>query len=163
VFSKEKREARKAAREHRAEVKADLKEKIKPRPTFAQRQETRERKSKREERQEARRRAVAEHLEAMHAGAGPGDVVQLGASLIYLTGLSAVQFRVMDQLANKEDKTFTRWTVRGRHDKEFLGMAPTNRDVEFGGVSISVLNGDVVTQETHYWDMVSLLQQIQAP
>ena len=39
----------------------------------------------------------------------------------------------------------------------------TNRDVQFGGVSISFLNNDRITQEIHYWDMVVLLQQIQAP
>ncbi len=42
-------------------------------------------------------------------------------------------------------------------------MAPTNRDVQFSGVSISLLTDDAVTQEVHFWDMVALLQQIQAP
>ena len=50
-----------------------------------------------------------------------------------------------------------------KHDQDFLGMAPTNREVEFGGMSISFIDEDKVTQELHYWDMVALLQQIQAP
>ena len=45
-------------------------------------------------------------------------------------------------------------------------MAPTNRDVQFGGVSVSIPDRRErrkITQEIHYWDMVALLQQIQAP
>ena len=160
LFNKEKRQEKKARREA---VKAELGEQIKPRPTYAQRQETNERKEQRDAKAEARENKVADRLRELHAGTAPGDVVNLGADLLYLTGLSNVQLQIHDQMS-KRDKCFSRWTAYGRHDKDLLGMAPTNREIRFGGMSVCFFGetGDI-TQEAHYWDMVALLQQIQAP
>jgi hypothetical protein len=159
LFNKEKRQKE---RERRDEVKATLKEAIKPRPTYAQRLETADKREQREAKVEARETKIAEHLRQVHAGTATEDVAQLGSELVYLTGLSNIQLQVHDQLS-KADKCYTRWTAYGRHDKEFLGMAPTNRDVRFGGTSVTYLGeGGDITQEAHFWDMVTLLQQIQA-
>jgi hypothetical protein len=159
LFNKEKRQEK---RERREAVKAELKEQIKGRPTFAVQQERLERKEKREQEAATREGIVAERLQQLHAGSAAADVVQLGSDLLYMPVLSGIQLQIHEQQSRK-DKCFTRWTVYGRHDKDFLGMAPTNRDVKFGGVSVSFLDGDKITQEIHYWDMVALLQQIQAP
>jgi predicted ester cyclase len=160
LFNKEKRQEKK---ERRAAVKAELKEQIKPRDTFELRQEKSARKEKREAAAAERESKVAERLIALHSGNSAGDVVQLGSDLLYLTALSDIQLQIHEQ-QSRSDKCFTRWMVYARHDKEFLGMAPTNRDVQFGGVSVSFLTENMtITQEAHYWDMVALLQQIQAP
>jgi hypothetical protein len=159
MFDREKRREKKARRE---EVKAQLAEQIKPRPTHKMRMEKKEKREKRDAERAEREGIAGEHLKALHAGTPPGEVVQLGAELLYMDGLSNLQFHVQEQLSTKE-KCMTRWVIRARHDKEFLGMAPTNRDVSFGGVSVSSLGNNSVTQDVHYWDMVSLLQQIQAP
>jgi predicted ester cyclase len=159
LFNKEKRQEK---RERREAVKAELKEQIKGRPTFAAQQQKLELKSKREEQAAQREGMVAERLQQLHAGGAPDDVVQLGSDLLYMPVLSGIQLQIHEQ-QSKKDKCFTRWTVYARHDKEFLGMAPTNRDVKFGGVSVSFLDGETITQEIHYFDMVALLQQIQAP
>jgi hypothetical protein len=159
LFNKEKRQEK---RERREAVKAELKEQIKGRPTFAAQQQNLDRKAKREEEAAKREGVVAERLQELHAGSASGEVVQLGSDLLYRPVLSGIQLQIHEQ-QSKKDKCFTRWTVYGRHDKEFLGMAPTNRDVKFGGVSVSFLDGEKITQEIHYWDMVALLQQIQAP
>jgi len=158
LFNREKRQEK---RERRDAVKAQLKQQIKPRPTFEQRQESSQRREERTAKADAREGRVAEHLHALHSGTA-GEATQLGAELLYLPSLSGVQLQIHDQVS-RADKCFTRWTAYGRHDKEFLGMAPTNRDVRFGGVSVSFLDGEKITQEAHYWDMVALLQQIQAP
>jgi hypothetical protein len=159
VFNKEKRQAE---REKRKIVKAELEDKIKPRATFAQRQEKLEKKAKREAKEDVRQTAVTERLRAIHAGEPADDVVQLGSDLIYIGALSGIQLEINEQMSSR-DKCFTRFTVFGRHDTEFLGMAPTNRDVKFGGVSVTFMSGGKLTQEIHYWDMVALLQQLQAP
>lgn len=143
-------------------MKAELKEQIKGRPTFAAQQQSLDRKTKREAEAAKRESIVAERLQGLHAGGAPGEVVQLGSDLLYMPVLSGIQIQIHEQ-QSKKDKCFTRWTVYGRHEKEFLGMAPTNRDVKFGGVSVSFLDDEKITQEIHYWDMVALLQQIQAP
>jgi predicted ester cyclase len=159
LFNREKRQEK---RERRDAVKAQLKEQIKPRPTFEQKQASTERRSGREAKAEERESMVAEHLHALHSGKRAEQVAVLGSELLYVPSLSGIQLQIHDQMS-KADKCFTRWTAYGRHDKEFLGMEPTNRDVRFGGVSVSFLDGKTITQEAHYWDMVALLQQIQAP
>lgn len=159
MFDKEKRQEK---RERREAVKADLEQKIKPRPTFAARQETIERTAKREAMEGKRASVAADRLKALHAGNAGESVAQLGSELLYLPVLSGLQLQINEQLTSPQ-KVFTRWTAYGKHDKEFLGMAPTNRDVQFGGCSITFLTQYTITQEIHYWDMVALLQQIQAP
>ncbi len=159
LFNKEKRQEKK---ERQQAVKAELAARIKPRDTFAMRQAKTEKREERDAETAEREGIVAERLKELHSGSGPGDVVQLGSGLLYLDVLSGLQLQVHEQLS-RADKCFTRWAVYGRHDKEFLGMAATNRDVQFGGASISFLNNKRITQEIHYWDMVALLQQIQAP
>ena len=159
LFDKEKRREKRAQREA---VKADLSEKIKPRQTFEQRQEKEARQEKRQAVTDARETVVADHLKSVLAGNAAGDVVQLGSDLLYTQGLSGIQIQIQEQLSSKE-KCFTRWLAYGKHDSDFLGMAATNRDVQFGGVSVTFLSDDKVTQESHFWDMVALLQQIQAP
>ncbi len=159
MFNKEKRQEKRAERKA---VKETLDEAIKPRPTFAQRQEKVKLREKRVEENTKVQNIVADRLQNLHSGEGSENVVQLGSNLLYLDGLSGIRLQIKDQL-NDRNKVFTRWTVYAKHDQDFLGMAPTNREVEFGGMSISFIDEDKVTQELHYWDMVALLQQIQAP
>lgn len=159
MFNKEKRQEK---RERRQATKAVLDKQLKPRPTFAQKQEKTERQEKREAEANERQDLVAEHLKSVLVGNGPGEVVQLGSDLLYTQGISGLQLQVQEQQSSVE-KCFTRWLLFGRHDADFLGMAPTNRDVQFGGVSVTFLSNKQLTQEFHYWDMVALLQQIQAP
>lgn len=155
MFNKEQREKDKA-------IKAELAQQIKPRPTFEQKTERRQRRLNRESAEEDLHTAVKHRLEAIHAGTADGNVVQFGSELLYVGGLSDIRLSMHDQFM-QGDRLAARWTVRGRHDKEFLGMAPTGRDVSFGGVSICTTHEHQVTGEFHYWDMVALLQQIQAP
>ncbi len=166
VFNKEKRQAKQekkqADRERRQEVKEQLSAQIKARPTHAMSMERKERRTSREETMEVRENMIADRLRAVHSGQQAlGDVTQIGAELLYLSALSGMQMDVHDQMS-RSDRASTRWTVHGRHDKEFLGMAPTNRTVRFGGTTVTYLDGENITQEAHYWDMVALLQQIQA-
>jgi predicted ester cyclase len=111
---------------------------------------------------EARESMITDRLHAIHRGQeSPSEVTQIGSELLYLSALSGMQVQVHDSMS-RSDRASVRWTVFGRHDKEFLGMAPTNREVRFGGATITYMDKDGITQEAHYWDMVALLQQIQA-
>ena len=156
MFGSEKRKQAKAN-------KAYLKEQIKPRPTHAT---TMQRKAAVQERQDVidkREEPIRNRLRAIHAGEESGDVAQMASELLYIGNLSNIHFQVQDMLS-VPDKCMTRWTVHGVHDKEFLGMAATGREVRFSGVTVSYIHGEEmrVTQEFHYFDMVALLQQIQA-
>jgi predicted ester cyclase len=169
LFNKEKRQQAKATKEY-------LKTQIKPRPSHSQMQEKKAGIKERQDVIDKREEPIRDRLKAIHAGeATGGDIAQMGCDLLYIGNLSNIHFQVQDQFSIPE-KAMTRWTVHGLHDKEFLGMAPTGREVSFSGITVSyfssVSKGGVVgsnqggeatvTQEYHYWDMVALLQQIQA-
>ena len=160
MFNKEKRQEK---RERREAVKAELEKQIKPRQTFGQIKESRERRDDRLGDSNEREVVVRDRLHALHAGQTDDTIANIGSELLYLSALSNMHVQIHDQLS-KPTKCFTRWTVFGRHDKDFLGMAPTNREVSFGGVTVSFMEKGktTITQEVHYWDMVALLQQIQA-
>ena len=155
VFSRKERAEAKA-------VKEELSKIIKPRPTFEQRIKSKEKMKKAADEAEELYAIAAKQLEQTHSGNGTGDVTQLGSQLLYLDSLSAIQIRVQHHMAD-EKRIVTRWTVYGKHDRDFLGMEPTGRDVSFGGITESILTNDEVGQEFHYWDVVELLRQIQAP
>jgi len=155
VFSRKERAQAKAIRE-------ELSRKIKPRPTFEQQQERKKKGAEQKKEEDERSAIVAKHLEAVHAGDSTGEVVQLGSQLLYLDALSGIQLQIQDHVADAT-KIVTRWTVRGKHDRDFLGMEPTGRDVSFGGMTATLLSEGRVSQVFHYWDVVELLRQIQAP
>ena len=169
MFNKEKRQQAKA-------TKAYLNEQIRARPSHSQMMEKKAGIKERQDIIDQREAPIRERIKAIHAGESGGDIAQMGSDLLYIGNLSNIHLQVQDQFSIPE-KCMTRWTVHGMHDKEFLGMAPTGREVRFSGVTISyfaaVSMGGVVgtntggeptvTQEYHYWDMVALLQQIQAP
>jgi len=153
------------SRKERAEAKAnkeELSKLIKPRPTFAQREKGKARMKKAEIEAEERYAIVDKQLQDTHSGKGTDEVTQLGSQLLYLDSLSMIQFRVQDHLGD-ETRIITRWTVYGKHDRDFLGMEATGREVSFGGITESILRQSKVGQEFHYWDVIDLLRQIQAP
>ncbi len=61
------------------------------------------------------------------------------------------------------DRVQVRWTVRGTHQGEFQGVAPTGKEVEFTGIHISRVNEEGKLQESwENYDALSLMQQIGA-
>jgi predicted ester cyclase len=159
VFNKEKREEK---RQKAKETKEILQQQIKPRPTLEQRQKAVARMTAVKSAEDEVNGIVAERLNEIHSsGAIGSDVIQLGAELHYLGSLSGLHLQIQEHV-NGMERVVTRWTVRGKHDREFLGIPPTGREVSFGGTSFSFLNNKSVTQECHYWDVIGLLQQIQS-
>jgi steroid delta-isomerase-like uncharacterized protein len=60
------------------------------------------------------------------------------------------------------DNVATRYTIRGRHEGELFGVAPTGRDVEFSGLTISRCRDGRIEEEWELVDSLGLLQQIGA-
>ncbi|MBB72119.1 MAG: ester cyclase [Legionellales bacterium] len=51
------------------------------------------------------------------------------------------------------DKVVSRWTAKGKHDGEFMGIAPTHRDVYYTGATFYELqDGKII----HYWAFVDM-------
>lgn len=56
----------------------------------------------------------------------------------------------------------TRYTARGRHDTEFMGIPPTGREGTATGICISRFRDGRIVEEWDVWDTLGLLQQIGA-
>jgi steroid delta-isomerase-like uncharacterized protein len=68
---------------------------------------------------------------------------------------------IEDQIA-EGDRVVTRWVARGTHRGELMGIEPTEREIEFGGINIYRLDGDKLTESHVTWDIRGLLQQLGA-
>ncbi len=60
------------------------------------------------------------------------------------------------------DKVVTRWTNRGTHRAEWMGAAPTGRQVTYTGISIDRIVAGRVVETWRNSDQLGLLKQIGA-
>jgi DNA-binding CsgD family transcriptional regulator len=60
------------------------------------------------------------------------------------------------------DFAATRYTGRGRHDTEFMGVPPTGRDVSATGICINRCRDGRIVEEWDVWDTLGVLRQIGA-
>ena len=83
----------------------------------------------------------------------------------YVAGLrgaaSDLKITIEDQIADG-DKVATRWTARGTHDGELMGIAPTGRPVSVTGITIQHFRDGKVVEGWTDWDGMGLLKQIGA-
>jgi len=77
----------------------------------------------------------------------------------YLTAFPDLQVTVDDLFATA-GKVATRWTVRGTHKGEFLGIAPTEKSVAVTGITIYRLANRKIAEYWANWDSPGLLQQL---
>jgi steroid delta-isomerase-like uncharacterized protein len=86
---------------------------------------------------------------ALHDPSFPHDVHGPEGIKRYVTAYRAafpdLQITVEDQLA-EEDKVVTRWTIRGTHSGEFLGLAPTGEEVTVSGIEFDRIAGDRIDE-----------------
>jgi steroid delta-isomerase-like uncharacterized protein len=60
------------------------------------------------------------------------------------------------------DFVATRYTARGTHDAEFMGIPPTGREGAVSGICISRFRDGMIVEEWDSWDALGLLQQLGA-
>jgi steroid delta-isomerase-like uncharacterized protein len=77
----------------------------------------------------------------------------------YRAAYSDAKLTVDDQIA-EGDKVTTRWTGRGTHDGDLMGIAPTGKQVTVTGITISRLANGKVVEEWTQWDTLGMLQQL---
>jgi steroid delta-isomerase-like uncharacterized protein len=66
----------------------------------------------------------------------------------------------VDDVIAEQDKVVVRWTNRGTHVGEFLGMPPTGKSFAMSGIDIHRLRGGKLAEHWHVVDMFGLLQQL---
>jgi steroid delta-isomerase-like uncharacterized protein len=77
----------------------------------------------------------------------------------YRAAYSDARITVEDQIA-EGDIVASRWTGRGKHDGDLMGVAPTGKQVKVSGLTLSRLaNGKVIEAHTN-WDTFGMMQQL---
>jgi steroid delta-isomerase-like uncharacterized protein len=77
----------------------------------------------------------------------------------YLTGFPDGRITIDEQLA-EGDLVATRWTGRGTHQGELMGIPPTGKQVTVSGITISHVKNGKVVEEWSNWDTLGMLQQL---
>lgn len=90
---------------------------------------------------------------------GPEGVQQMAGG--FLAALPDLQF-AFDDLIGEGDKVVMRFTVRGTHRGEMMGIAATGTAVTIRGIMISRVVEGRIAEEWEAWDALGLTKQLQA-
>ena len=74
-------------------------------------------------------------------------------------GVPDLTLTVEDRVADG-DRVVTRWTAKGTHNGELLGIAPTGRTAAVTGITIQRLQDGRIVEGWTNWDLMGLLQQL---
>jgi steroid delta-isomerase-like uncharacterized protein len=66
----------------------------------------------------------------------------------------------IDDVIVRDDKVVTRWTGRGTHDGDLMGMPPTGKKVEFVGIRIFRVAEGKIAEGWVVWDTFGLMRQL---
>lgn len=91
--------------------------------------------------------------------AGPEGVKQWITAV--RTAFPDANFQIED-MVGEGDRVAMRWTVRGTHRGEFLGVGPSGKQISNGGNSILRLAGGKIAEEWLNWDVLGMMQQLGA-
>ena len=68
---------------------------------------------------------------------------------------------VVEQISTR-NKVVTRWTARGTHRADWMGIAATGKRVSFGGINIYTVRRGRLAESHVNWDILGLAQQLSA-
>jgi predicted SnoaL-like aldol condensation-catalyzing enzyme len=74
-------------------------------------------------------------------------------------GFPDIQFRLEDQIAEGDDVVH-RFTARGTHTGEFMGIPPTGKRAEITGINVNRFKDGKVVESWGILDTLSLMQQL---
>ena len=80
---------------------------------------------------------------------------------MYRGSFPDMRMTIEEQLA-EGDKVVTRWSVRGTHQGELMGIAPTGKQVVVTGIFIDRIESGQVAESWANWDTLGMLQQLGA-
>ena len=81
---------------------------------------------------------------------------------VYRSAFPDLQVTIEDQSAAEGEKVVTRWTARGTHQGELMGLAPTGAQVRMTGITISRIAEGKVAEDWTNFDALGMMQQIGA-
>lgn len=80
---------------------------------------------------------------------------------VYLSAFPDAAITIDDQIA-EGDQVVTRWTGRGTHKAELMGIAPTGKEVTVSGLTVSRIANGKVAETWELFDTLGMLVQIGA-
>jgi steroid delta-isomerase-like uncharacterized protein len=88
---------------------------------------------------------------------GPEGFKQLVS--MYRSAFPDTHFAIEAQIA-EGDKVVTRWTARGTHQGELMGIPPTGKQLAVTGMTIDRIVGGKIAESWANWDTLGLMQQL---
>ncbi|HVF14300.1 MAG TPA: ester cyclase [Acidimicrobiales bacterium] len=98
------------------------------------------------------------HDPAIPGADGPEPMVKMVG--IFQDGIEG-QWDVQDVFAGG-DRVGVRWTLRGEHNGEIMGIPPTGNDIAVEALSVHRIEGGKITETWTVWDFLGFLQQLGA-
>ena len=80
---------------------------------------------------------------------------------VFLVGLPDLHSTIED-MVSEGDKLVLRWRIEGTHTGEFLGVAPTNAEINLGITEIFRIANGQLAEAWDQYDRLDLMQQIGA-
>ncbi|PYN84116.1 MAG: hypothetical protein DMD87_28910 [Candidatus Rokuibacteriota bacterium] len=78
---------------------------------------------------------------------------------IYVSAFPDLHFDI-DQMLGEGDFVVTRWTAKGTHRGELMGIKPTNRRTITHGCTVVQIKSGKLVHDWIYWDTGHLLRQL---
>lgn len=103
----------------------------------------------------------AEHHDPTLSERPTGPAARKQSIQVYHSAFPDVHISIEEMVA-ENDTVATRWTGRGTHDGELMGIAPTGTEVEISGMSINRVRDGRIVETWEVYDALGLLQQIGA-
>ena len=66
----------------------------------------------------------------------------------------------VEDVVTEGDKVAYRWTFRGTHQGELMGISPTDKQVEITGITINRLSGGKIEEQWNVFDQLGILRQL---
>jgi steroid delta-isomerase-like uncharacterized protein len=77
----------------------------------------------------------------------------------YRSAFPDVEMTVEDQIA-EGDMVATRWTARGTHQGELMGIPATGKEIQVTGMVMGRVAGDKMVEGWTNWDGLGMMQQL---
>jgi predicted ester cyclase len=78
---------------------------------------------------------------------------------LFYGAFAGLRHEIIEQIS-AGDQVVTRWTARGTHKGEWMGVAPTGKRVSFTGINIYTINKGKFVSSHVNWDLLGILRQI---
>jgi steroid delta-isomerase-like uncharacterized protein len=94
------------------------------------------------------------HTDNVH---GPEEYKQF--ITMYRTAFPDLHMTVEDQIA-EGDKVVNRWTSRGTHKGDLMGIPPTGKQITVMGMYVARITGGKIMEEWGNFDALGMMQQL---